>query len=240
MTTRIFDVDQLDCRLVAHRWRFDETRALDIDRQWEESRRVNPALYDGSVLLACRAEERVGAGGARVLRMELFETRFSRFLAWRDFGWPDETVYNCFAMPAVRACDGAYLLGEMGPSHSSAGQIYFPGGTPDPSDIVSGGVDLLGSLVRELFEETGLVAMEGRAAPGWTVVCDRQRIACIKRIDWDAPAEALLARVRAFLAAERAPELADAHMISKLEALGDPRLPAFMVAYLARELSGMD
>lgn len=237
MTTRVFDVDRLDCRFVEHRWRFEETHAREIDRHWAERRRANPELYDGPVLLARCAEEILDAYGDRVLRMELFETRFSRFLGWRDLGWPDETVYNCFAMPAVRACDGAYLLGEMGPSHSCAGQLYFPGGTPDPSDIVeNGGVDLVGSLVRELAEETGLVARDGRAAPGWTAIFDGQRIACIKRIDWDAPADALLARVRAFLAAERAPELVDAHMVSKLEALADPRMPAFMVNYLARAL----
>ena len=104
----------------------------------------------------------IGEDGARILRMSLFKTRFSRFLVWRDLGWPDKSIYNCFSMPAVRARDGAYLLGEMGPSHSFAGQLYFPCGTPDPSDIVADGcVDLDGSLVRELAEETGLASDGG-------------------------------------------------------------------------------
>ena len=88
--------------------------------------------------------------------------------------------------------------------------------------------------MRELAEETGLEATAARAAANWTVVFDRQNIACIKRLDFDAPSQALAAKVRAFLAAERAPELADAHMISSPEALSDARLPVFVVAYLAR------
>lgn len=231
--SRIVDVDRLDCRLVAHRWDFAEAQAGEIDRRWAERIRDNPSLYDGPVLLACRAEVDEEAG-ARVLRLDAFETRFSRFLVWRHLGWPDESVFNCFAMPAVRSTDGAFLVGEMGAGHSAAGQRYFPGGTPDPSDIVAGGaVDLMGSLVRELAEETGLPAAEGVPAPGWTVIFDRQRIACIKRFDWPAPAAALRERVRAFLAAEAAPELSDVHMIPPGRH-DDPRLPAFMVDFLAR------
>ncbi|WP_457798343.1 NUDIX hydrolase [Methylocystis sp. S23] len=229
----IVEVDRLDCRLVAHRWAFAEAEAATLDRNWAERLARNPALYDGPVLLACRAE--IGMeGGARVLALDAFETRFSRFLGWRDLGWPDRSVFNCFAMPAVRASDGAYLVGEMGPGHSAAGQRYFPGGTPDPNDVVEGGlVDLPGSLARELREEAGLPAEEGVAARGWTVIFDGQRVACIKRIDWPAPAAALRMRVRDFLAQEAEPELSDVHMIAP-GVHDDPRLPAFMSAFLAR------
>ncbi|MGE0195722.1 MAG: NUDIX hydrolase [Methylocystis sp.] len=241
MTVEVLDLDRLDCRFVDHRWRFAEERSVEIGRHWEERRRRNPTLYDGRVLLACQVECAIDDDRARVLRMSLFETRFSHFLAWREFGWPDETVYNCFSMPAARSRDGAYLLGEMGPSHSYAGRLYFPCGTPDPSDIVAGGrVDLFGSLVRELAEETGLDAAQARPAPGWTAVFDRQFVACVKRLDFDASAQALLTGVRAFLARESAPELADAHMFAGPETLADPRLPGFMVAYLSRTLGGAD
>jgi hypothetical protein len=226
-------VARIDCRLVPHRWLYAEAAAARMDAHWAAQQAQNPAIYDGPVLLACRAEM-TGDEGARVLAIDAFQTSFSRFLAWRDFGWPDKSVFNHFAMPAVRSSDGAWLVGEMGSDHSSAGRRYFPCGTPDLSDVTAeGAVDLLGSLRRELHEETGLAAAEGREAADWTVVFENQRIACIKRIDWPAPAGALQARVRGFLAAEAAPELADVHMLAP-GVNDDPRLPAFMAAFLAR------
>ena len=225
-------VDDLDCRMTSFDWTFDHDRREDIDRHFALCRRAKPALYDGRVLLARRAEV-VSRGEARMLEIDAFETGFSRFLAWRDFGFADKAVTNFFSMPAVRSNDGAYLLGEMGPGHSSAGAIYFPGGTPDPSDVnQSGRIDLYGSLARELAEETGLDARDGDCATVWTIVFDRQYVACIKRIDWPESAAALAARARAFIAADSAPELSEIHMISDIAQLADPRLPAFMTAYL--------
>lgn len=233
MEPRFIDVDRLDCRLAPHRWDFAEAEAARIDAHWEKRRARTPALYDGPVLLARRAAVETEAG-ERVLRVEAFETRFSRYLAWRDFGWPDESVFNFFSMPAVRSTDGAWLVGEMCHAHSAAGRRYFPGGTPDPEDVLQNGeVDLMGSLRRELGEETGLPASEGAMAEGWTVIFDRQRVACIKRLDWPQPAAAIRERVRRFLESEAEPELADVHMMAAGRH-DDPRLPAFMQAFLAR------
>lgn len=234
MECTIVEVDRVDCRLVAHRWLYAEEAAGRMNAHWAQRKAGNPAMYDGPVLLACRAALTRDADGARVLELDAFQTRFSRFLAWREFGSPDKSVFNCFAMPAVRAADGAWLLGEMGPDHSAAGQRYFPAGTPDPSDVTAAGtVDLVGSLRRELHEEAGLLSSEGTEAADWTVIFDNQRVACIKRIDWPEPARRLEARVRAFLAAEAAPELSDVHMLAPGDH-ADPRLPGFMTAFLAR------
>lgn len=238
---RVFEIDRLDCRFVVHRWTFSEERADEIDRFWAARTAENPKLYDGPVLLACRVEEQTAPDGAHVLAMALFETRFSRFLAWREFGWADSSVYNCFSMAAVRSSDHAFLLGEMGPGHSSAGQIYFPGGTPDPNDIVSdGAVDLVGSLARELTEETGLRVEEGRAQKNWTIVAENRRVACVKRVDFRATAATLKAKVRDFIASETAPELRDAHFLSRPEELADPRLPQFMSGYLTHAFAAQD
>ena len=46
------------------------------------------------------------AGG--VVRGNFFETGFADFLAWRDWGFPDRSLVNCFAMLALRASDGSY------------------------------------------------------------------------------------------------------------------------------------
>jgi 8-oxo-dGTP pyrophosphatase MutT (NUDIX family) len=233
---KIVRADRLDCRCAPYRWEFDDSRGAEIDAFWRARTSANPALYDGRVLLANRIEHGVDARRRAVLSMDFFETRFSRFLAWRDFGFPDAGVYNCFAMPALRSSDGAFLLGEMNTGHSSAGQLYFPAGTPDPSDLKDGRVDLEGSIIRELAEEAGLDARLDELEEGWTVVFESQRVACMKIIDWPEPAAAILSRVSDFIARETHPELAGAQMISRREQLADPRLPAFMTAFLAEVL----
>ena len=80
-------------------------------------------------------------------------------------------------MAALRGADGAFLLGEMAPHTVNGGQIYFPAGTPDPSDVVAGRVDLDASARRELFEETGVRAEETIIGATWKVVFAGWRIA---------------------------------------------------------------
>ena len=67
-----------------------------------------------------------------------FEADFASFLAWRDWGFPDGSVFNGFGMGALRCSDGAFVLGEMAAHTANAGRIYFPSGTPDLDDIKGG------------------------------------------------------------------------------------------------------
>jgi len=233
---RIFDVDRLDCRRVDFLWPFETDNADAIRSHWMSRLRQVPSMYDGRVLLANRLEIETGGDGS-LLRLDVFETSFSAFLAWRETGWPDRSVFNCFSMSAVRSCDGGFLVGEMTTDHSVAGALYFPCGTPDLSDLDrNGGVDLLGSLMRELAEETGLDASRGALRPHWTIVVDGQRIACIRTIDWPDAAASLVAEARERIAAQPRPELAAVHIFSMLSELSDPRLLPYMTTFLRRAL----
>ena len=71
--------------------------------------------------------------------------------------------------PTARFCSASWARTPPMP-----GRIYFPCGTPDPSDIVDGRVDLDFSVRRELKEETGLDMPNSTPEPGWTMVCRRR------------------------------------------------------------------
>jgi 8-oxo-dGTP pyrophosphatase MutT (NUDIX family) len=237
---RIETVGALDCRLVEADWAFARDADGRIADYWGRRVAANPTLYDGVVLLANRVERRAREGGGVTLEIDFFATRFSRFLAWREFGSPDRGVYNVFAMPALRSSDGAFLLGEMGPSHSQAGARFFPGGTPDLDDVEAGRIDLSGSLARELAEETGLSLDGARIEPAWRVIFDAQRVACLKLIEWPAPAAEIAESVARYIASEAKPELARAHMVRHGQELDDPRIPAFMRLFLRDMLREAD
>ncbi|MBG0810193.1 NUDIX hydrolase [Methylosinus sp. H3A] len=221
-------VSALHCVLEPHDWAFDRLRGAEIDAHWAARRAAIPALYDGPVMLA----HGVSRGDGATLGVKFFQTRFSRFLAWRDFGFPDAAVYNCFSMPALRSADGAFLLGEMGADHSAAGAIYFPAGTPDPSDLRDGLVDLEANLLRELEEETGVAPREVALAPDWTIVFAGPRVACMRIAQSPLSAAALEARVTAHIASQKKPELAGVRMAARRADLAEPRMLDFIRRFL--------
>jgi 8-oxo-dGTP pyrophosphatase MutT (NUDIX family) len=143
---------------------------------------------------------------------------------------------NCFAMAALRAADGAFLLGQMGPHTATAGQIYFAAGTPDPADIAGDTVDLERGVIRELTEETGLTLVDVEPQPGWTATPFGQRIALMKIVQAREDATALRARIVADFARQREPELSDIHIVRSLDDL-DARMPPYVRAYLSAVLA---
>lgn len=205
---QLFQVDRLDLSFAPKPWPFADERRAEIDAHFAERQRQNPALWNGPVLLLYR---QVVVGGT--FRGEYLETDFASFITWRDLGRPLAGVRDCFGAAAVISSDGAVLLGEMGRHTANAGKIYFPCGTPDPSDIVDGKVDLAWSVERELKEETGLDIAEFEIGEGWTTVVDGPLIVQIRTLRSKDDAETLRARMLAHLAAEAQPELADIHVV---------------------------
>ena len=153
MTLRdgIYRVERVDWRVSPFDWAFPREAAVHIDAHWEARRQAAPGIYDGRVLLMRDLEL-----GESSLRCLCFETSYKSFLGWRDGGVAKGAIYNCFGMAALRSVDGAFMLGAMNAGTASAGKLYFPAGTPEPSDVVDGRVDLEGNVLRELGEETGI------------------------------------------------------------------------------------
>src|SRR5215467_6167153 len=123
----IHRVTALDLKVESWAWPFAEERRVEIDAHFTERKRERPKIWNGRVLLARNADFADGR-----LSSSYFETDFASMLAWRDWGFPDRSVFNGFGMGALRSADGAFVLGEMAPHTSNAGRIYFAAGTPDP------------------------------------------------------------------------------------------------------------
>jgi len=215
-----------ELRLAPRPWPFAQQRRAEIDAHFAHLSSANPHAFNGRVLLL--HEFAIGDG---VLHGAYFETDFASFIAWRDWGWPDQSVRNCFGQAALRGADGAYLLGVMAAHTLNAGRIYFPSGTPDPSDVTGDRVDLAGSVLRELTEETGLAATDVAVEAGWHAVLAGPRLAMLKPVRSPLPAPELRARILAHLAADVHPELADVRIVRGPADLDD-MMPEFIRDYL--------
>lgn len=207
-------------------WPFATERRAEIDAHFERARMARAGIWNGPVLVMHR--HRIDGD---VLEGAFLQTDFASFLAWRDWGFPAVGVTNCFAMGALRASDGAWLMGVMGSHTAGAGKTYFPAGTPDPDDIAEGKVDLAGSVIREVAEETGLGAGDFTEESGWYGVLDGPRIALMRVLQAHAPAELLRARILDYLAGESEPELADIRIVRSARDF-DQMMPRFVTAFL--------
>jgi 8-oxo-dGTP pyrophosphatase MutT (NUDIX family) len=221
----IHRIAHLDLRFVERRWAFAEERRAEIDAHFARLQRDKP-LWNGRVLLLCEH-----ALSGETFRGAYLETDYASFLAWRDWGFPDASMRNCFAPAAVQGADGGYLMGEMAADTANAGQIYFPCGTPDPDDRVGDRVDLAVSACRELQEETGLSADELDVDPLWYAVFDGPRIAMMKLMRSRETAEMLRTHVRAYLHRDTTRELADIHIV-RTKADFRPHMSRFATAFI--------
>lgn len=227
----IHRVTALDLALRPAPWPFAEQRRADIDAHFALKQGEKPQLFNGRVLLA-----RHPVFSADRFSADFFETDFASFLAWRDWGFPDASVFNGFGMGALRCSDGAFVMGEMGRHTANAGRIYFPSGTPDLDDIRGDAVDIAGSVAREVEEETGLAPADYGAGPEWDCVVSGVAIAMIRVLDVDGSGDALRARIEANLARQHQPELAAIHLV---RGRGDltAAMPRFVTAFIERQFS---
>jgi 8-oxo-dGTP pyrophosphatase MutT (NUDIX family) len=222
----IHRVTQLDLKCDAWTWPFAAERRADIDAHFTAKQAEKPKLWNGPVLLG-----RNPVFTADRFSADYFETDFASFLTWRDWGFPDNSVFNGFGMGALRGNDGAFVLGEMAQHTANAGRIYFPSGTPDLDDLNGGIVDIAGSVAREVEEETGLTATDYRADEPWHCVVSGAAIAIIRILDVEMSGEALRRKILANLAEHTLPELSAIHLVRGPADL-TPAMPRFVTAFI--------
>jgi 8-oxo-dGTP pyrophosphatase MutT (NUDIX family) len=226
----IHHVTTLDLAFEPWSWPFAEERRAEIEAHFAVKKREKP-IWNGRILLGRNPEftaERFSA--------TYFDADFASFLAWRDWGCPDRTVFNGFGMGALRCADGVFVLGEMGQHTANAGRVYFPSGTPDLDDISGRAVDIAGSVAREVEEETGLTTADYRAGTHWHCVVSGAAVAIIRLLEVSVSGEALRGRIEANLAGQAQPELSAIHLVRGSADLTEA-MPRFVTAFLEAQMS---
>jgi 8-oxo-dGTP pyrophosphatase MutT (NUDIX family) len=225
----IVALDRVEARVEAFDWAFARERADEITAHWAKLTVGKPSMFNGRIMLQHRAAIEHG-----VFHAGYFGADYAAFLAWRDFGLPPPAIRNGFAMAALRAADGAFLLGRMGDHTANPGKVYFAAGTPDEEDVrPDGSLDLAGSVTRELCEETGLTLDEISVDERWTAVIVPGRVAFMRPVGIDLPAEAARELMLARIAQQDEPELSDIVIVRNLADCAAYDMPPFMTSYLA-------
>lgn len=222
-------IDRIDLRLTGGYWAFAESEKTRIAEHWQSLAAANPRIWNGEVLMCHHAEI-----AGRTFTGRFHRTDFASFVAWRDWGHPGPPVINCFGSAVVRSRDGALIFGRMAAHTLNPGRVYPPGGSLEPHDVREDGtIDVMGSIIRELKEETGLDAAEARDG-GRFFVPDGPRIAIAQVLQYDRMSDDLAGEISAYLASQQEDELDGVEIILS-DAQIDARMPGY-AAKIARHL----
>ena len=227
----IHRVATLDLTYEPWEWPFATANREAVGMHFAAQQAKKPALFNGKVLLM--REPRV-VGERLVARY--FEADFATYLTWRDLGFPGEGIFAGFGMGALRDAEGIYVMGEMSQHTANGGRVYFPSGTPDPSDLVGDRVDIEGSIVREVEEETGLTPADYIVRPGFCCVVARPAVAIVQVLELKESAAAVKQAILNTIAREELPEFSDVHLIRNAADI-TPAMPRYVAAYI-REMAG--
>jgi 8-oxo-dGTP pyrophosphatase MutT (NUDIX family) len=205
-----YPISFLDLHLRSGSWAFAQAEKPRIGEHWRKLADQNPKIWNGDVLICTDVVLKDGG-----LKGDFIKTDYASFVAWRDWGWPDRTVCNVFGSAAVLSADKAVLYGRMAGHTLNAGKVYPPGGSLEMKDVTpTGRVDVMGSITRELEEETGLKAADAERGE-LLAIFDEHRVSVAQVFHFAEPAEALAARVRHYLRSAHEDELSDIEIITQ-------------------------
>jgi len=214
-------------------WPFAEHRGAEIATHWQRARAERPKLFDGTVHML-----REWALEGERFRGSFLRTDFKSFLFWRDSGYADAGVRDCFGSAVIRSAEGHVLLGRQTSGHVNAGLAYPPGGFIDVRDVRDdGAIDIEASIARELAEETGLEPDGLERAPGYLLTRAGPLVSI--GIEWRSrlPAEALRERILGHVRSQAVPELADIVIVRRADQIDEDRVPRYARALLRAALA---
>ena len=184
-------------------WAWAERQRSTIDAHWRHRLAQSPAFFNGGVFVMPAAHLADG-----VLSGHLVATDFASALTWRETGFPDTSVADCFCAALLLSSDGALFYGRQSPGNVNAGKTYPPSGFIDSRDIAADGtLDIDAGVARELAEETGIDASTLTRAPGY-IVSRAGPLLCVGVVyRASQPALSLAQTVTTWLARSPDPEL---------------------------------
>jgi 8-oxo-dGTP pyrophosphatase MutT (NUDIX family) len=220
-------VSRVEARYEPMEWAWARQNRERIEANWRRRQAETPKIFNGRVLVLRNVEI-----AKDLCRCMFFAVNYADFIGWIDTGYPDTSIANGFAMGALRGSDGAFICGVMDRHTANAGRVYFPAGTPDPQDLrPDGTVDLATSITRELLEETGLGERDYHVEDEWIVVQRWPAVALLRLVTLPVPAEEGAARIRANIALQHLPELADVRIIGGPGDIDVKAMPLFLQSF---------
>jgi 8-oxo-dGTP pyrophosphatase MutT (NUDIX family) len=141
-----------DCKLTVTRepLPYEEAHKSLIDVFWEQAYALNPRLWNGIFYMFSDVRMENGC-----LYAQAHRTDFATFLHWRENGGDSATRHmTATTFPALN--DGSLLAVRMSQHTANAGRVYFPAGSFDQDDVIENQLDPIGSMKREMSEETGI------------------------------------------------------------------------------------
>ena len=224
MTISIRPVRQIEAQLEDWHWSWSEANQEKIAVHWQSLTANNRHVFDGTVLLMHRGELT-----GDIYKSGYFKTRYSHFMALRDWGVPDPAVRNGFSCAALKTLDGDYLLGVMAEHTSNAGKIYFAAGTPDLDDCNGDRVDIAGSALRELAEETGFTPDDLLSENRITLVDEGFRLAFLCHFTLQMTTQDALEQFAKWNSKQDTPELAGLYVVRNKDDLRPVQMPLYLL-----------
>ncbi len=196
-------IQRCSIRCGTETWPFACREGDAIRRHWNWRSENNPKFFNGRVYVMTS-----GALREDCLEGGLAATDFAASLYWRETGYRDQAVVDCFGSAILLGSDGTLIYGRQTPGNINSGMLYPPGGFIDRRDFDScGTVDFDGSIAREVAEEMRLDPGTLDRDSGYLVTKDGPLLSVGIIYRLGVPGREFCAQVKAMLASEAAPEL---------------------------------
>jgi 8-oxo-dGTP pyrophosphatase MutT (NUDIX family) len=221
----IFPVSRIEVRVSDEPHPFCLSRQREIAANWDREVSVNPALFDGRMLLMRAIEVRDG-----VISGECHVVPFSAFLLWRKTR-PAGVALHLFGLAVIVSSDGAVIAIRMGQHTANPGRVYCAAGSLDPDDIREGYCDLDSNMAREVLEETGLSLSDAKTVSGFYGLHGQDAVTLFRIYHFAETASELIERISAHIATDPEPEIDTALAIRTADP-GQHPYPPFMPSVL--------